>query len=84
MDRRHFLTLSVTTGLGIVAGAAACGNGESGGADPTARVTIGDIVDEGNPHVMSERFFARRFEELSGGRFTVEVRPARNSVNTPR
>lgn len=75
MDRRRFLALSVTAGLGAVAGVPACESGGKGGAEQARKVMIGDIVDEGNPHVVSERFFARRFEELSDGRFKVEIRP---------
>lgn len=77
MDRRRLLRLSAIAGAGGVIGpgvAGACGPDNKERVAPT-KITLGDILGEANPHVMAERFFAKRFAELTDHRFVVDVRP---------
>lgn len=74
MDRRRFLTLSLaTTGTGLTAGLAGCGDGL--GAGDRLEVRLGDTVAESNPQIAAERYFGERLAELTDDAYRVEVFP---------
>lgn len=75
MNRRSFLTLATTSA------GAACGGLLTGCSDRQAdavgvvTVQLGDTVDEKNPQVMAERFFAERVAALTDERYQVTIVP---------
>lgn len=79
MDRRHFLSLSLLTGVGSTAAGAVlsgCGNDTtSGSSAKPITVQLGDTVAENNPEIAAERHFGERLAKLTDNRIKVDVRP---------
>lgn len=85
MDRRRFLTISLTTTAAATAVAATgalsgCGaNATPSAAQSSANspitVRLGDTVAESNPEIAAERYFGAQLAQLTNQRYQVEVFP---------
>jgi tripartite ATP-independent transporter DctP family solute receptor len=80
MDRRRFLSLSLTTtagvsAVGLTGALSGCGDdGGSGGGAKTV-VRLGDTVNDINPEIAAEKYFGERVAALTDGSFEVKVFP---------
>ncbi|WP_157752112.1 TRAP transporter substrate-binding protein DctP [Actinoplanes derwentensis] len=77
MNRRSLLTsactVAGTVGLALVTG---CGESEGGGGtDGPVAVQLGEPVKGNSPMVVAENFFGTQVNALTGGKYTVEVKP---------
>jgi TRAP-type C4-dicarboxylate transport system substrate-binding protein len=73
MDRRRFLVLATGSAGALSAGLlAGCGD-RSADAQGQVTVQLGDTVDDKNPQVVAERFFAERVAALTEERYVVSV-----------